>query len=147
MVEAWTVSFELAQYEGPMAEVFAMMEAFAAGDITRALDDSRFIKPVRYKTGPCEEECGVDLHNAQLDNMNALEVAIVTCDAVAVAAVVPAIITANVWGLIGIGVGFGICVGNAAWTWWNASKVAERDYGICMGRCAEEADLAEPPPQ
>ncbi len=57
VVEAWSITLELAQYEGPMAEVFAMVEASAAGDTTFNLVKDRIIKPVMYKTGPCEDEC------------------------------------------------------------------------------------------
>jgi hypothetical protein len=59
MVQAWIIAMELTQYEGPMADVFAIMEAVAAGDTAYALvkDHHGLTGRVLGKTTPCEYAC------------------------------------------------------------------------------------------
>ena len=62
MIEAWGIAIELATYDGPRAEVFASMEAYASGDTGYdPVKDNRVLNPRNGprmgKTTPCEDEC------------------------------------------------------------------------------------------
>ena len=135
LVQAWTLAFELAKYDGPMSEVFEALDASARGDSTWSpVKDRRLVKPViAGKITPCEQACRSDYSTTYNDIMLDSQATAVGCGFVgAVAAVLSGGVLTPV-----IALGLGYCMISVAWNYWRDMNRAERDLNTCIARCNE----------
>ena len=131
LIEAWEIAIELAEYEGPMAETFEAIGAYAAGDTVFTPVKDRTVARFMGKTGPCEDECTeqyvIDRHDAYVDLSDGL-IGCGLAGFVAGAYAGPAAFAAG-------GATFGACGAWVALIYWRARSRAGRDYDRCMEDC------------
>lgn len=139
MVQAWTIAMELAQYEGPMADAFATMEAVAAGDTAYALvKDHHGVKGrVLGKTTPCEDACYDASWTAAWIATDHLRLTLIGCGVAGGAATIALILSGGT-ALPAVLVGVGACAGIAVLDYWVDRGHILDVQEACLLACADD---------
>ena len=146
--EAWRLAVELSEYQGPMSDVFASMEAWSRGDTTFTHDlksNPRFVydSQAHGKVQGCKENCQADynlaMEYAGSDRQDDVE----SCAALTLIGIGFAGLASSVLGAAAILVAGGVCALEAIETYHTTAERAEIALRICIERCEERPSRPE----
>lgn len=134
--EANRVAIELSKYDGPMAEVFELLEAQIQGKSIKDLEEigaenCRLVSSVMRKAAPCKKRCSEDYQTELRDQRADAFIRNASCASGGIAATIASggVLTPFNAGVVGV------CLTWSIMTYWVGIRRADRDYGTCLGRC------------